>query len=86
MIPTVCGLSIGYHDSISVMQDRVLVVDPFMGTGSTFAAARSLGLPCVGGDIDPMALFATTLLLDKTKTGPDTRQTRNDIGCVDIFM
>ena len=33
-----------------------LVLDPFMGIGSTALAARRLGVPCVGFDIDPYYL------------------------------
>jgi hypothetical protein len=41
------------------------MIDPFVGAGTTFAAAMHSGLSCYGQDINPLAV-----LLTRVKTGP----------------
>ncbi|MFX0201734.1 MAG: DNA methyltransferase [Candidatus Hodarchaeota archaeon] len=36
-----------------------LILDPFVGTGTTCVECKILGIPSVGIDVNPMALFAS---------------------------
>lgn len=37
---------------LGAVPPRVLVLDPFMGSGTTLHAAKDLGFPCIGIDVD----------------------------------
>ena len=39
---------------LAALKPGELVLDPFMGTGATLVAARQLGLPAIGIEIDPV--------------------------------
>jgi site-specific DNA-methyltransferase (adenine-specific) len=42
-----------------------VVLDPFMGTGATLVAAKRLGLPAIGIDVDPAYCAAARLRLEE---------------------
>ena len=45
--------------------DRIL--DPFVGSGTTPVAAKEVGIPCVGFDLSPLAVLATSTKLTDFK-------------------
>ncbi len=45
-----------------------IVLDPFVGTGTTVIAAKKLGRRYIGIDIDPLYVAMTKQHLEKTKT------------------
>ena len=53
--------------------DRGVILDPFMGSGSTIAAAAACGLDSIGLEIDPeyfaLASHAIPLLTEYTPNG-----------------
>lgn len=53
-----------YIDCFSAPGD--LVVDPFVGGGTTLVAGRLIGRRCIGFDIDPTALATTAARLAET--------------------
>lgn len=50
-----------------------VVLEPFAGGGSTLVEAQRLGLPCVGGDLNPVAVLITRCL---TETLPPVAQVK----------
>jgi hypothetical protein len=44
-----------------VSRNETLVVDPFCGFGSTLLAAQSAGIPSIGVDVSPLAVFVSTV-------------------------
>ncbi|RMD84305.1 MAG: hypothetical protein D6815_04510 [Candidatus Dadabacteria bacterium] len=49
--------------------DRDMILDPFVGAGTTLLAAKECGIPAVGVDLSPLAVLAS-----RVKIGPPRRR------------
>jgi len=76
---------LGYPDHLvrGILLDRVdvdgLILDPFLGTGTTVVEAKKMGIPSIGIDANPFSVFASRV---KTQWNVDVSELEDDFKIV----